>query len=144
MNSISVLLVDDSPTFLRAATLLLHFECGNEVVVLGTAADGKEAHQRIEELHPQVVLLDLCMPEFSGLELIPQIKSLHPEVRIIVVTLMDAPFYKEAALAAGADDFVSKSRLEADLAGAVRRVAGKYLANHMIGSHPVAGRQANP
>jgi len=63
------------------------------------------------------------MPGLSGLETIPRLRAMLPEVSIIALTLLDAKVYRQAALAAGADDFVPKANLSTDLLPAIRRVA---------------------
>lgn len=75
------------------------------------------------------------MPDLSGLEVLPQLRTLLPTARIIIVTLCDFEDYRQAALAAGADDFVSKRNPITDLLPAIPRVAqtgrsGQELANH--------------
>lgn len=119
---VSVLLVDDSLVFLQVAARFLKRESG--VVVVGVAASGREALAQAVALCPQVVLLDLAMPGLSGLEVIPMLRASLPKTRIIALTLGEAEVYREAALAAGADEFVSKSALSGELLPAVWRVMG--------------------
>jgi len=123
MTPISVLLVDDNPTFLEVASFFLQTDNGLDVV--GTATDGRQALALAQSLQPQVILVDLIMPEFPGLELIPYLRELLPKVGIIALTVMDADVYRQAALAAGADDFVCKATMGTDLLPAIQRVAGK-------------------
>ncbi|MFH1007914.1 MAG: response regulator transcription factor [Candidatus Latescibacterota bacterium] len=122
MTPVSVLLVDDNSTFLRLATRFLDAYGHNEVVVIGEARGGREALVRIEELKPQVVLLDLSMPDLPGLKVIPRLRAMVTEVGIIALTVMDNEFYRKAALAAGADEFVPKATISAELLPAIRRV----------------------
>jgi len=63
------------------------------------------------------------MPGLSGLETIPLLRAMLPEASIIALTLLDAKVYRQATLAAGADDFVLKANLSTDLLPAIRRVA---------------------
>jgi len=119
MQPISILLVDDNPVFLRIATHFLQQQA--EVVIVGVASRGEEALGQIQDLRPQVVLLDLSLPGLSGLEVIPLLRIKLPKVKIIALTLMDADGYRQAALAAGADDFVSKTTLNIHLLPAIRR-----------------------
>lgn len=123
MNRVAVLLVDDSAVFLDAATQFLQDHCAEEVNVVGTASGGNRAIVQAEALRPQVVVLDLRMPGMTGLEMIPRLRTLLPEVRIVMLTQLEARGYREAALAAGADEFVSKARMDSDLPPAIRRVA---------------------
>lgn len=121
MNSIPVLLVDDNPAFLRMATRFLQEHCGNVVVVAGVAGGGEEALVKAQDLRPEVVLLDLAMPNLPGLEVIPRLRAALPEVGIVVLTLLDVTAYRQAALKAGADGFVSKATLGTDLLSAIQQ-----------------------
>src|SRR3990172_3418617 len=123
MNPISVLIADDNPTFLRIVTRFLEEQSRKTVSVVATARGGEEALAQAEALRPQVVLIDLNMPGLSGLEAIPRLRRALPDAGIIAVTLLDTDAYRKAALAAGADDFVPKMTLNAELLPAIRRVA---------------------
>ena len=121
MAPISVLLVDDNPTFLRILKRFLGEEEG--LLVVGTAESGEEALKKARELQPQVILLDLAMPGMGGLNTIPRLRGVLPGVGIVVLTVLDANGYREAALAAGADDFVAKADLSTDLVPAIHRLS---------------------
>lgn len=123
MDPISVLLVDDNPTFLRVLTRFLLQQYQDEVRVVGTASCGMAALARAQELRPRVILLDLAMPGLPGLNTIPRLRTMLPDVGIIALTLLDPNGYREAALAAGANEFVAKATLATDLLPAIRRVA---------------------
>jgi two-component system response regulator NreC len=119
LTPISVLLVDNNPIFLRAASRFL--ETHAEVVVVGTAAGGEEALARAQELRPQVVLIDLAMPDLPGLQAIPRLRAMLPDMGIIALTMLDTDVYRRAALAAGADGFVPKAAMHTDLLASIRR-----------------------
>lgn len=123
MHPVSVLLVDDNPAFLRIATRFLQEQCYDWVVVVGAAGGGEEGLIQAQEQRPDIVLVDLRMPGLSGLETIPLLRSMLPDVGIIALTLLESNGYREAALAAGADDFVSKFAVNTDLLPSIRRVA---------------------
>src|SRR5436853_7074290 len=97
-GSITLLLVDDSPVFLRAAARFLEEQCGGEVLIAGTASDGVEGLRQAQVLHPDVVVLDLRMPGISGLDMIPRLRATLPDVRIIVLTQLDGNEYRHAVL----------------------------------------------
>ena len=120
---ISVLAVDDNPRFLAILTRFLHTRHPDEVIVLGVAGSGVETLAQADALRPQMVLLDLAMPDMPGWEVIPRLRTAHPEIGIIVLTLLDPSGYRELTLKAGADEFVSKSALSTELLPAIRRVA---------------------
>ena len=120
MNPISVLLVDDNPSFLR---IVMRFLQGYEdVVVVGAASEGQKVLAQAQDLKPDIVLIDLYMPSIPGLEVISCLRTALPEVGIIALTLLDSDGYRQAALAAGADDFVPKVTLNTDLLPAIRRL----------------------
>jgi CheY-like chemotaxis protein len=120
VTPISVMLVDDNPVFLRATSQFL--EAHDDVVVVGTANGGDKALERVEGLHPQVVLIDLAMPGLPGLETIPHLRRMMPNLRIIALTVMNSPSFRQAALAAGADVFLAKANMRTDLLPAIRQL----------------------
>ena len=126
MKPISVLLVDDNPGFLRIATRFLQEH--DDVVVVGAAGGGEEALALVQDLQPDIVVIDLAMPGLSGLATIPLLQIVLPEVGIIALTVLDTNGYRQAALAAGANDFVAKASLDTDLLPAIRRVAQAGLS----------------
>lgn len=120
MTPISVLLVDDNPTFLQiAARFLMQHD---DVILVDVCNGGRQALEKAAALHPQVVLIDLAMYDLPGLQAIPRLRTLLPEAGIIALTLLDANSYRQAALLAGADDFVPKAALNTELLPAIHRV----------------------
>jgi DNA-binding NarL/FixJ family response regulator len=112
--------VDDNLTFLRlAASYLAHF---SELNIVATADNGQDGFTKALSLHPQVILLDLVMPGLSGLQLIPRLRAAVSGVGIIVLTSHSPTSYKQAVLAAGADEFVRKADIDEQLLPAIRRV----------------------
>lgn len=127
MDKIRILLVDDSIPFLRAATDFLA-ACA-DLAVVGTARDGNEALLQAASLHPEVVLLDVHMPGLNGIEITPRLRKILPEAGIILVSIQNSEIYKDAAIAAGADDFIPKDTLINELIPAIHRVSrrkGKF------------------
>ena len=120
MAKISVLLVDDNPTFLHCATRFLQKR--KDIVVVGTSCGGKGAVALVQDVRPDVALIDLSMSDLPGLELIPLLRCAQPQLGIIALTLMDTDDYRKAALAAGADDFVSKNTMNIDLLPAIQKI----------------------
>jgi DNA-binding NarL/FixJ family response regulator len=101
-----VLVVDDSPRFASAATRFLSLV--SEVDVIGEAYSGREALVQVDRLRPDVVLMDVGMPDMDGLETTRRIKQAEAPPQVIVLTLHDGPEYRSQAARAGADGFVSK------------------------------------
>ena len=120
MKPITVLLVDDNPTFLRIVNRFLQGE--DSVTVVGSAEGGDEALTLVHTLKPDIVLTDLAMPRVSGMETILRMRAAWPKMGIIALTLLDTTGYRQAALTAGADDFVAKDSLNTDLMPTIRRV----------------------
>jgi len=101
-----ILVVDDEPSIREYETSLLT-ELGHEVL---TAADGAEALELARAKQPHLVLLDIMMPELSGIEVCRQLRA-DPrtrDIRVIVVSAVDAKRALEESIIAGADDFLAK------------------------------------
>lgn len=108
-----VLLVDDSSDFLKSLTRTLqHYP---DVEVIGWALSGREAVAHVEESAPHLVLLDVAMPHMNGLDAARQIKQSARPPYVAMVTLYDIPEYRAAAAVAGADAYVVKWELDAQL-----------------------------
>jgi len=104
VESIRVLIVDDQPRTRQSLRALL--STWPKVGEVQEAANGRQAIGLIEQLEPDVVLMDIRMPEMDGLEATQRIKTRWPQVKIIMLSMYTE--YIESALAAGADAFVSK------------------------------------
>jgi DNA-binding NarL/FixJ family response regulator len=120
MGALTLLIVDDNSFFRRIATRFLTQMADLQVV--GSASSVEEALLQAAALRPEVALVDLNMPHSSGLALIPQLRQLLPAVKIVVLTMWDSEIYREAALAAGADDFVAKAHINTNLMPVLRRL----------------------
>ena len=104
--------------------------------VIGEASDGAEALAMALELEPDVLVLDLTMPEKSGLEVTAEIRSEREDVRVLILSMHDNPEYVLEAVRAGATGYVLKDAQPDELRAAVRAVhdGGEYF-------HPAAARQ---
>ncbi len=116
---IQILVVDDSPLALQTTCSFLETQPTIEIV--GTARDGRQALEQVETLRPDLVLMDIQMPEMNGLEATRQLRSHSPGTRVILVTSHDTQEARSAALASGAHGFVPKDRLHKELAAEIRR-----------------------
>ena len=121
MKPIRVLLIDDH-ALVRAGirALIGHLE---EVEVAGEAAGGREALRLIEELQPDIVLMDIAAPGMSGLEVLTESAKRFPQVRVIVLTVNETGEYALAALRAGAAGYLPKSAASNELKEAIETVA---------------------
>ncbi len=125
---IRILVVDDHPVVRRGIRSLLAEEEGLEVV--GEAANGKEALEQVEKLHPDVILMDLVMPEMSGVEAIQRITADHPEARILVMTSFAADDKVFPSIKAGALGYLLKDSDPEDLLRMIRQVYRGELSIH--------------
>jgi len=129
---ITVLVADDH-AMVRAGLVRL-LESREDISVLGEAGLGREAVSMCRNLKPQVVLLDLDLPDIDGIEVTQQILSVQPEVRILILTMHDSEDYANRLIQAGAAGFIVKGSAPAELPEAVRRVAsgGSYITHSMM------------
>lgn len=107
-----ILLVDDNRRFLAAVQRFLTRE---SFEVVGQALSGKAALEQVARLKPDLVLMDLAMPQMNGLEATRLIKAQSNPPRVVMLTLHDSPAYASEAKAAGADGFIAKSDLGSQL-----------------------------
>ena len=107
-STVRVLLVDDQAEFLAAAGAFLRLQPGVEVV--GCFTSGRQAIEAVAELQPDLVLLDLVMPEMNGFEVTRRIKASGSDTRIVILSYCDADDYGAAAVDAGAVGFINKMR----------------------------------
>lgn len=121
MNKVRVLIVDDHALFREGIRLILQTE--GKIEVVGEASDGQEAVDAAQKLDPDVVLMDVTMPEMDGLEATRQIKQDRPEIRVLMLTMHESDDYFFRSLVAGASGYVLKEAVSADLITAIRAVA---------------------
>jgi two-component system response regulator NreC len=120
-SRISVVLADDHEIMRDGLRALL--ELAGDIQVVGEARTGREAVEEAERLHPDVVLMDITMPELDGVEACRRIHAHAPDVRVLFLTMHEADEYLFRALRASAAGYVIKRTATADLLAAVRAVA---------------------
>ena len=118
---INVLLVDDQTLIRQGIRLLLEIE--TDIQVVGQAANGVEALQQVELLHPDVVLMDVRMPEMDGVAATHEIGTRFPEVKVIILTTFEDDETVFEGLKAGARGYLLKDISSEEMASAVRKVA---------------------
>ncbi|GGX77073.1 response regulator [Massilia dura] len=125
---ISILVVDDHPLFRQGLTSILDGEEG--IVLVGEASTGREALARCHELKPDVVIMDIQMPEMNGIEATALIRRDCPSTRVIVLTTFEGDVHAMRAIKAGAAGYMLKSKVGDDLAHAIRTVhaGGRSIA----------------
>ncbi|MFE9657849.1 response regulator [Micromonospora sp. NPDC006431] len=118
---ITVLIVDDQPLQRLGFRMLL--ENNEETDVVGEAGNGTEAVRRAEQLHPDVILMDVRMPGMDGIEATRRIVAAGDRSRVLVLTTFDLDEYAHAALRAGASGFLLKDARPEELLAGIRAVA---------------------
>lgn len=113
-------MVDDSAAVRTSLSSLVDAHQSLEVV--GTAENGRDALDKVEELAPDLVLMDLQMPEMNGLDATRSIRRRRPAVRVIVVTMHDSRSVRAACSSAGANGFVTKTAGARQILAEIRRV----------------------
>ncbi|HEY7615382.1 MAG TPA: response regulator transcription factor [Terriglobales bacterium] len=108
MNTVRVLIVDDNKSLREAVRRMLAFWPSGEVC--GEASNGREAIEKCVELHPDVVLMDIGMPEMDGLAATRRLGELAPEIEVLVFTEHESQHAMAAALGAGARGYLAKSK----------------------------------
>ncbi len=122
MTDIRVLVVDDHAVVRSGLKLVLESEDGIEPV--GEAGSAREAIFEARSLKPDVILLDVVLPDRSGLEIIPTLLKETPEAKVLVLSMQDDPQYVREAFSAGASGYVLKEAADTEVVAAVREVAG--------------------
>ncbi len=117
---IRVVIADDQELIRQSLSFVL--DAQNDITMAGTAANGKEAIELVRSERPDVVLLDIRMPEVDGVECTRIIKSAYPQMKIIILTTFDDDEYVFNALRYGASGYLLKGASVTELANAVREV----------------------
>src|SRR6266852_5905919 len=120
-----VLVVDDHGVVRKGLRFLLQTDPDIEVV--GEASDGREAVRMTEQLGPDVVVMDITMPQLNGIDAASQIVKRDPAIAIVMLSMHCDETFLVLALAAGAHGYLLKDSTETDLLQAVRAVAAKKL-----------------
>ena len=115
-----ILMVDDHDVVRRGIRSVLSAESDLEVV--GEAAAGMDAIRKAEELKPDLVLLDISLPDMSGIDVAPRIRQASPESKILFLSQHDSIQVANEALKTGARGFVAKADAARELPGAIRTV----------------------
>jgi DNA-binding NarL/FixJ family response regulator len=147
---IRVLSVDDHPVLREGIAAIINSQ--SDMLLVAQAANGSEALQTFRELQPDVTLMDLRLPDMSGIDVLIAIRTEFAEARIIMLTTFEGDVEIQRALQAGARGYMLKSMPPRDLVEVIRQVhAGKkrvpsevatYLAEHMS-DEPLTEREVD-
>jgi len=125
---ISVLVADDHGIVREGLRRLLESE--PDLKVSGEARDGREVLEQMEAHQPQVVILDITMPQLGGLETLERLRSKYPETKVILLSVHGDPPFIQSAISLGADGYVLKNGRAAEIVTAIREVmnGGSYFS----------------
>ncbi len=144
----TVLIVDDHPVFRDGLAGALSTAPG--ISIVGSCADGRQAVQQAREVQPDVVVMDLNLPDISGIEATRSIVSASPHVAVLVLTMLDEEDSVFAAVRAGAKGYLLKGSGPEDIVRGVRSVArgeavfGPGIADRMLGYFAEANARPQP
>ncbi len=124
----SILLADDHVMFRRGIRRII--QSINDVEVVGEANDGFELIELLKTTSPQLIILDISMPNLRGLEATREIKIINPEVKILILTMHKDQEYLYHAFAAGAEGYLLKEDADSELISAIEtlRKGGTYIS----------------
>ncbi len=143
LRAIRIVIADDHAVVRRGLRQVLNAEGDLEVVAEAADLDG--ARRYVRGHHPDVLVLDLHLPEGLSLKAIPEIRSECPETQIVVLTMQNESAYAREALSSGALGFVLKEAAETELVEAVRRAAvGDTYLNPRLGARVAAEPPPGP
>jgi DNA-binding NarL/FixJ family response regulator len=145
---ITVVLVDDHAVMRDGLRLTL--EGHRDIQVLGEASNGYEAIRQVGDLRPDVIVLDIAMPQLNGIDAIPQLRQAAPAMQIVILSMHSYPEYALRALEAGALGYVLKESAAREVVDAIRSVHSKrrylspQIADALITQSIQAHQMANP
>jgi len=130
-KKIRIYLVDDHPLMRKGMAMTLESEL--EFDVVGQSETAEEAYQNIPELKPDVAVIDISLPGMNGIELIKNLITQIPDLKILVVSRHDEELYAERAIRAGARGYLMKLEASDTLVSAIRRILNGqlYLSNEI-------------
>ncbi|MEW6325980.1 MAG: response regulator transcription factor [Thermodesulfobacteriota bacterium] len=120
MNTYKILLADDHALFRQGLKRILSET--EDLEVIGEVADGLELLKLLKKLRPHMVILDISMPNIRGIEAIPEIKSINPDSKILVLTMHKNMEYLHQAISSGADGYLLKEDADNELFFAISKI----------------------
>ncbi|MDX6466981.1 MAG: hypothetical protein QOI27_2021 [Gaiellaceae bacterium] len=139
--SVRVLIVDDHAVFRAGLRMLINAEADMEAV--GEAGNARDAVFQARALKPDVVLMDVVMPDQSGLDVVPTLLHERPETKVLVLSMQDDPQYVRQAFANGANGYILKEAADTEVVTAIREVAaGNNYVHPTLGARLMAAETA--
>jgi len=138
MEQLRIFLADDHMVVREGLKAMINAQ--PDMDVIGEAGDGQTAWQQAQECQPDVVIMDITMPNVNGVQATAQLKRACPNIKVLALSVHDDTSYLRQLLAAGATGYILKHTAAEDLIQAIRMVAagGVYL-DPALASHVVAG-----
>ena len=120
MDRYRIILADDHPLLRQGLKKIIH---ENGVMkVIGEAGDGMELLKLLPKTNPDLVIIDISMPKLRGIEAIPKIKTIHPQVKILILSMHGDKEYLCQAISAGADGYLLKEDADSELFNAIETI----------------------
>lgn len=146
-DPIRILIADDHEVMRDGLAAVLESE--PDITIAGQAENGRQAVEKFHELKPDLVLMDLAMPEMDGVEAILEIRRGSPDALIVVLTTYDGDEDVFRALESGAKGYLLKDCSTEDLVGAIRKIAagGTHVSEHasaQLAGRAMAGAAVSP
>jgi two-component system, NarL family, response regulator NreC len=139
--SVRVLIVDDHAVFRAGLRMLINVEADMEAV--GEAGNARDAVFQARSLKPDVILMDVVMPDQSGLEVVPTLLHERPETKVLMLSMQDDPQYVRQAFANGASGYILKEAADTEVVTAIREVAaGNSYVHPTVGARLIAAETA--
>lgn len=131
MSALTILIADDHTLFRQGLRSLLERQA--DIKVIGEAGNGRHTLEQVRKLKPDIVLLDISMPGLSGLDMIPRIRKINPDTKVLILSMYENEEYLYRGLRAGARGYVLKKVAASDLLASIEAVqAGDvYLSPSM-------------
>lgn len=142
---IKIIITDDIPLLCQGLTAILHQD--TELQVIATASNGKEAYELCITYMPDIVLMDIEMPEYDGIYGIQQIKQHFPAIKVLVLTTFDDNDSIQHSLSAGADGYILKEMKDSKIINSIKcvhegiNVFGESIFQHMKSNIPTKKSQ---
>jgi len=140
-NKLKILIVDDHPVVREGLTAIINHE--KDLIVCGYAEDDHLALKAINELKPNVIIVDISLKNSDGIELTKNIKHRHPKLPVIVLSIHDESVYAERALRAGARAYLMKEVVSENIVNAIRAaLKGEIYVSDTVSKkflHKIAG-----
>jgi two-component system, NarL family, response regulator NreC len=135
--SVRVLIVDDHAVFRAGLKLLIDAE--DDLEAVGEAGTARDAVFQARALKPDVILMDVVMPDQSGLDVVPTLLHERPETKVLVLSMQDDPQYVRQAFANGASGYILKEAADTEVVAAIREVAsGSNYVHPAVGARLIA------